>query len=320
MRVPTYHLEHGLRFKTGIHYKQRNFWARASDSIKKIIQLRSLYDRYANKIFFWNTAKNSQREAKEFLLKYYSIRKRNSINTTFAKIKNPLRLPDRYISFSPLIFDYHKEMENLPDHYPVDYIGIPSFDRFAKWKKILNSPGENILFIDQPLYEKRLQGWTLEYKKEFLTDLIAITRSRQIKLYIKPHPLNNRSVYKDLREDVIVIEAEEGWEGVIPDISTVLGFSSTLLMPFMAMDHITCFAMEIHPQKNGHSYSDFLVRSGACHVVNDFENLQEKLQDHGIWHQKQKEHKSYFIENWMYCFDGKSSERLRKVLIGDEAV
>jgi len=34
----------------------------------------------------------------------------------------------------------------------------------------------------------------------------------------------------------------------------------------------------------------------------------------------QKVYKNSFIDKWMYKFDGKSSERLRKVLIEDEAV
>ena len=261
--------------------------------------------------------RNSQKVAKEFLYKYHSIRKRNSISATFEKISDRLRLPDRYISFSPLIFNYHKELEKLPGHYPVNYIGIPSFDHFVKWKS-LSSCGENILFVDQPWFEQKLLGWTMKYKSDFLKELTTVAHSLNKKLYIKPHPWNDRSLYEVIQDKIIVFE--DNWETVIPDINIVLGFSSTLLMPFIAMDHVTCFTLEIHPQKSEAEYSNFLVKSNACHPVRGFEDLRIKIMNRNLWHQTQKENKNYFIENWMYKFDGKSSERLRKVLIEDEAV
>ena len=315
--IPTYHLEHGLRFKFETRLREKNQVERTLDKIKKIGQLPHLYDRYASRMFFRNTIKRSDEKEKEFLLLFYSVRKKHSTLATFKKIKSPLRLPDCYISFSPLIFDYHKESESLPCNYPVHYIGIPNFDHFCIWKN-LHTYGENILFIDQPLFEKKLMGWNTESKRNFLEKLASIIRSLGKKLYIKPHPWNDKSIYEAVPEHVIVFE--EIWETVVQDINTVLGFSSTLLMPFMAMDHITCFTLEMHPQKNEFYYSDFLLKSKACHQVNSFEDLTNKLINRDVWHQKQKVYKNNFIDKWMYKFDGESSERLRKVLIKDETV
>jgi hypothetical protein len=315
--ISTYHLEHGLRFKLEMSLIEKNRVERTLNRIKKIVQLPHLYDRYASRMFFQNTIRKSEEKEREFLLLFYSVRKKNSIQATFKKIKNPLRLPDCYISFSPLIFDYHKELESLPCNYPVHYIGIPNFDHFWNWKN-LDSYGDNILFIDQPLFEKKLLGWSREIKKNFLEQLAAIIRSLGKRLYIKPHPWNEESIYEVVPEHVIVFE--EIWETVARDINTVLGFSSTLLMPFMAMDHTACFTLEMHPQKGGSYYSGFLLESKACDQVTSFEDLKDKLINRDAWHRKQKAYKNAFIDKWMYKFDGKCSERLRKVLIEDEAV
>jgi len=315
--ISTYHLEHGLRFKLGVPLKEKNQVERTLERIKKIGQLRHLYDRYAGRMFFQNTIKESGEKEKEFLRLFYSVRKKNSIQATFKKIKDPLRLPDCYISFSPLIFDYHRELESLPCNYPVHYIGIPNFDHFCNWKDLHNY-GNNILFIDQPLFEKKLMGWNRESKKNFLEQLATIVHSLGKKLYIKPHPWNDKSIYEAVPEHLIVFE--EIWETVVPDINTVLGFSSTLLMPFMAMDHIACFTLEMHPQNSGSYYSGFLLESKACHLVTSFEDLTDKLIHRDTWHQKQKAYKNTFIDKWMYKFDGKCSERLSKVLIKDETV
>ena len=315
--IPTIHLEHGLRFKSESLFKESNHWERSVNRLKKLSHVDHLYDRYAGRMFFWKTIKKSEQREKEFLDLYYSVRKRNSIQSTFEKIRNPLRLADRYISFSPLIFDYHKKTEGLPDDYPVCYVGIPFFDHFAKWRS-LEMAGKNILFIDQPLYEQKILGWTIDYKKEFVTKLCRVTQALDKKLYIKPHPWNEKSGYEGVSGDVIM--AGDEWEQIIPDINVVLGFSSTLLMPFMAMDHITCFTLEMHPEKADINYSDFLLQSKACEPVYNFEELKTKLIDLESCHLQQKKHKAHFIENWMYKFDGNSSQRLRKVLLKNEAV
>lgn len=312
--IHTYHLEHGLRFKIDVRIKEMSYLERFFDKIKKIAQLQYLYDRYASRMFFRRTVKDSSKQEKEFLNFYYSVRKGNSIHATFEKIKNPLRLPDWYISFSPIIFSFHKLIEKLPDNYPVYFTGIPFFDHFAKWKT-LKGHGENVLFIDQPLVEQKLMGWTIKYKWVFVMELITIIHALGKKLYIKPHPWNDKSIYETLSGNVIVLEDE--WETVVPNINTVLGFSSTLLMPFMAMDHITCFTLEMHQWKLEMPYSIFLLKSGACHAVNDFEGLSQKLNELEKWHVKQTHFKEQFIKDYMYKFDGNSSRRLKNILLDE---
>jgi hypothetical protein len=88
----------------------------------------------------------------------------------------------------------------------------------------------------------------------------------------------------------------------------------------MAMDHISCFTLETHPVKSDEPYSQFLLNSGACDAVFTLSDIALKIRNRESWHNKQKNAKKGFIQNYMYKFDGKSSERLRTILMEDETV
>lgn len=321
-RIPAFHLEHGLRFSTSFIKAVNNdiiLTKNKQSNFKALFNLSDFYDKYRNRRFFQNTVVKSPLKGKTFLQQYYRVRSTNTIFDTFQKLKNPLRLPDSYISFSPRIFNYHKQLEGLPDDYPVQYTGVPSFDTFFQWKH-LETSGENILFIDQPFFEKGLFGWTRAYKSWFLKQLAGCISILNKKLYIKPHPWNDRSLYDELTSFKEIVIINDKWNNVIPDINIILGFSSTLLLPFIAMHHTGCIILEIYPQKNAGIYTKFLLDSKACDAVESFEELKSKMKERNVWYPEQKEAKENFIQNWMYKFDGESSDRLRTILLADESI
>ena len=314
--VPTFHLEHGVRYPL-VHYEMI---LQSKPPIKRPAgfygtRLREFFDRYKSRRFFRHTQKNSPDSERAFLRQYFGVRSRHSIHETYKKLKSKYRLADTYISFSPEIFNFHKELEDLPDDYPVKHIGIPMFDKFFAWRHLLDS-GENILLIDQPLWELGLFGWTKTYRAFFLENLQQIALSMNKKLHIKPHPLNDLSLYEPIKKagDVQIMEAED-WESVVPDINTVLGISSTLLMPFLGMDHVCCFTMEMQPAQVEFQGSQFYVKSGVCDPVISFDELRQKMNKRRTWHQKQQASKEHFIHKWMYRFDGNCSKRLKEILL-----
>lgn len=319
-RIPTYHLEHGLRFSVSFYrdvHESRKGQEKKPVKQKAGFNIKQAFDKYRNRRFFQNTIVESPVAEGRFLQQYYAIRSTHNIYDTTKKVKNPLRWPDVFLSFSPVIFKFHKELEDLPDGYPVRYTGIPVFDHFFSWKNLTKS-GSNVLFIDQPLYEQNLFGWTSAYRAQFLKSLAQTIVATGKKLYIKPHPLNDIQSYSALNPFNGIEYVTDDWAAVVPDIDTVIGFSSTLLLPFMAMQHIGCLTMEVHPQHGAVPYSYFLLDSGVCHAVASFEELKAKLEKRGEWYSRQRDFKENFIENWMYKFDGKSSERLRSILMADE--
>lgn len=320
MNVPTYHLEHGLRGSVSF---SKNISGSVKRSPKKnILRLMKnnqplvIWDKILNRRFFSNTIKESTGEARSFLKEYFEIRSKHSTLETWQKLQNSLRLPGSYISYSPSVFRFHKELDLLPDNYPVYFTGVPGFDNFFKWKNLEN-PNENVLFIDQPLHEVGLMGWTREYKLSFLEEIAHTITNHGKKLYIKPHPWNDSGIYDKIVKRKGVVIFTDQWEDVIPEINTVIGFSSTLLMPFMAMDQICCFTLELHPKTGDLPYSQFLLESGACHAVNNIKEFSIKLKERECWHQKQRYLKEQFISDLLYKFDGRSTERLKNILLGE---
>ena len=318
-QITTYHLEHGLRFSLAYYELGNNSVSVEKQNVSFPIRLNNIsnsLDKFKNRQFYKNTILKSPKEERLFLEKYFSIRSCNSIIHTFKVLKNILRLPDQYISFSPIIFNYHKELEELADNYPVNFIGIPQFDDFVKWKHLKNS-GSNILFIDQPLHEQPIYGWSKEGKIDFLQSLSHCVTSLGRKLFIKPHPLNDISIYHSVKENSMVELIHSEWDNVVTDINTVLGFSSTLLLPFMAMDHICCFTWEQHPVMIDEPYSQFLINSNACNAVFNFDELKLNIQNRDHWYPLQKSNKDQFVKKYMYKFDGKSSDRLKDILLSE---
>lgn len=323
-KIPTFHLEHGIRnlnFKASFEKLRGNHVPSRTDKIKKLVtRLPELYDKYKNRSFFKNTVEKSQPEERSFLENYYIIRSQNSIYYTFEKIKSNYRLPDIYISYSSKIFSFHQLTENLPSNYPVKFIGIPYFDFFSEWRSF-KPLSNNILFVDQPLYEQAYMGWTKEHKVNFLKDLDAFAKKLGKVVFLKPHPSNDKSVYNTIdSEQNIVIMQDNNWNAIIPRIDTVIGFSSTLLMPFMAMDNICCFSLEVHPAPPNNLYSQFYIEAGVCKPVYSFKELAEELENKELCLGEQRGNKQSFIDNWMYAFDGKSSERLKQILTEDEVI
>lgn len=317
--VPTYHLEHGLRFTLAFYKSFNKSIAKPTKEtsfVNRLSVLRDIYDKFRNRQFFQKTVSESPAKESNFLNDFFKVRKENGVFDTFQLVKNNLRLPDQYISFSPLIFNFHKELENLSDSYPVHFIGIPQFDHFAALKQLAGK-GENLLFIDQPLHEQAVYGWTSIEKQKLLKGLLQIAIHLKKKLYIKPHPLNDLSAYNEINDNACVAIIEGQWDEVIKEVNTVLGFSSTLLLPFIAMHSINCYLLEMHPERGEEPYSQFLLNSGACHAAFSFEDLEEKMKNWNDWNVEQMQYKDQFIQDYMYKFDGKSSDRLKSILLSE---
>ena len=314
--VPTYHLEHGVRFS--LEYYNRINEQLKKDGVPRRLprkRIREIPARLRTRRFFTNTKSESPALERAFLDQYFSVRSAHSIIETFQQLKSPLRLPDTYIAFSPAGFGFHKELECLPGNYPVKYIGIPVFDRFFRWSN-LDASGSSILFIDQPFSEYGHSGWTREKKLTFLGKLTGVVRSLGKKLYIKPHPLSDATLYTGCtRDGQVELVGDEEWDTIVPDVDTVLGFTSTLLLPFVAMQQICCFTMDMHAEQGVEPHPEFLEGSNAVHTVFSFEELRKRLENRKVWHARQKCEKERFVRQWMYRFDGKSSDRLREVVV-----
>lgn len=320
--IPTFHIDHGVRFSLAF-YEERNKKYPDQRGGKRVFKdyiyiIKELSDRLKTKRFFFNTIKKSPLKEAQSLKDYQVIRKANNIFNTFKKVKTFNRVANSYISFSPKVFESYSELDHLPTDYPVNYIGIPVFDYLARLHYSNLPVGRNILFIDQPLVEQNHPGWTKEFKQQFLENLSNLCSDLDSHMYIKPHPLNDIRIYKILENESNISIINKFDESLLKDVGVILGFSSTLLMPFIAMNEKAVFIINLGLGTGDMVISPFtkyLEESWPVEVIHTFEEFKPKIKNRELYLQKQKWAKSDFVSNWLYKFDGKSTERLKALLL-----
>lgn len=320
--IKTFHLEHGIRYyEIQKYYNQspnNSIAPPVWDRLKKLTEFRKLRSRIKGRLFYHNTAKNLPAEYKNFLEEYFKVRKAKNIFETFEQVKNPLRIADQYISFSPEIYKFHKESDHLPGDYPVSFIGCPSFDYLADCMQNAQE-AKDIVFIDNAFESQDLFGWTKENKKQLLSHLVTLSQKLNKRLLIKAHPYSADEVYADVKDSNLasLIYRDEDFKEAILSSAIVIGFYSTLLMPLMALPYTTCFSLEMHPMAPGIKLSSFLVNTGAIEEIISWEELETKIGNLPALHQQQVSKKREFIDNWLYKFDGRSGERLKHILLSE---
>jgi hypothetical protein len=317
--IRTFHIEHGIRNYEMLQSNRDQIKVQKTPTIVRFFtKLKNIKSRVKGRLFFASSVKMLPNPYSSFLQEYFQVRNSKTIFETFREINNPLRIADSYISFSPRIFEFHQKSDHLPQNYPVHFIGCPSFDYLAG--KIMDqNVGSNILFVDNAFEVQHLFGWSKENKVQFLQQLVNIAVTQNKRLWIKPHPYTKQEVYAAVRgkQNVFFIEKEEGFIESIKDCKIIIGFYSTLLMPLMAMGHTVCFALEMHPAKLENEPSSFLTETGAIKKIDSWAQLSDAFENLDAIFQEQKSNKGKFTEDWLYKFDGKSTERLKNILLSE---
>lgn len=318
--IKTYHIEHGIRY-----YEIQEMLVTISQGSNNKQSLKSLFDKYSNiysrvktRLFFNNTVAKLPSPYAEFLKAYYKVRSSHDIFNTFRIIDNLLRVADSYISFSPKIFEFHQKSDHLPDGYPVYFTGCPGFDHL-KEITATESDTNDILFIDQAFEAQSLFGWNVKNKTKFLKDLIGFANKQNRILWLKAHPYSSKQAYNEILgcPNVRIIQNEVDFKMAIANSKIVIGFYSTLLMPLMALDHTICFSLDMYPAKPQNQLAGFLLKTGAIKGVDNWEELEKDFENLEAIFQEQRNCKQAFIDQWMYKFDGRCSERMKNILLSE---
>lgn len=319
--IPTVHVEHGIRnseiakqvIKEGCK-RNVGLGKRSMEQLEKLtsLSISDLRAKILTRQFYFNTIRTSPLEQKRFLKEFYKIRKNNTISDTFKKIRSPLRIADSYISFSPNVFNFHRDCDHLSDNYPVVFTGIPESDKFAgiKPKKNLTNA---IIYIDQSFPEQKLFGWTQSFRANLIDQInssLLIPEKRL--MYVKTHPGSDQKIWRAIEKKYKMINLIDDNQllDAVSESQMVIGFGSTLLISIAAIPHIRAFALEIHPDTKI-KYASLLFSETDCiNTVYSINELTTKL------HQAYNgtEGKEKFIEKWLYKFDGQSSLRLKAAL------
>ncbi|WP_242927775.1 alpha-2,8-polysialyltransferase family protein [Pontibacter vulgaris] len=317
--IPTYLLEHGLRADYILGFDPKISPPLHQTTAKKLryygLVFQTILARIKNRLFLLNTIKVLPPADAAFVKQFVKVRKHYNCLETFRRIKSDKRLADIYISFTPQIFKVHQAHNSLPPDQRVIHIGVPYFDHLINIKP--KAIEKAILLIDQPLAEHGLLKWDQKYKETFIAQFTTICKSHHFKLYIKPHPKQDESLWlKAQQNSLCELIDDDKLTKLAPSIPVITGFYSTYLMPFAAFNYTTLLTLENHPAGRldvSKSFTD----AGVAYPVYDLEELHNLLPNIEQLHAQQLTNKAKFTKDWMYKFDGKSGERLRDILLND---
>ena len=290
LNIQTVHLEHGIRFPEilSLLISKEN---RQKNNQSLPSYLNAEFSEFtANKLSMYNMH-HYLRNVKEF-----------GIHNAWVREINKPKF-DKYISFSPGVFEYHQLRNQLDSKTEVSYTGVIDFDEINFLNiKLSKVNSKNILFIDQPFYEQNWWGWTKEIKKNLIS---AIIESRNTKLFIKIHPDNESSFYESFGNKVELIHSEKQLLNTLPQIETVIGFYSTILLPLLSFNFQRILILHRHPD-GSEIFSDELNSFGLVELF-DFDSISSILDK-----QKNKKSKNLkmFIQKWMFKFDGEGKKRM----------
>ncbi|MCC7402044.1 MAG: hypothetical protein IT214_11225 [Chitinophagaceae bacterium] len=319
-KIPVIYLDHGIR------YEEENENLKQLEDSRRLTWAAKLKKTYPGvclsflkNLFFRNTLQKLSRADRKLMAKMFFKRGRIT-HSEFMKQMGYMFVPDEFIMYSPATFRFHKKIFRLDENKTattrVQFIGIPSIDRFSNCHFVPDSKRKVLLFIDQPLYEQNLLGWTLPLKRKFFDDLLCIVKAHDFKLYIKPHPWNSSENYLMLNSesDVIIINGDLDKEFIENNVLFVGSFNSTLVLPFCAMDQVITFCMENHPIAILPAISEGITKYKVAAKIRSTDELKAMFSNRENILISKRENIPLFIKDVLYLFDGRSGERMVNVL------
>lgn len=299
--IPTYVLQHGLRGG----YEVQEALNHAGDNGRVELSDTSWWTlKFLMKSIRWKNFRDLFS-----LLKFALARKRKELTVALYENKFELRRADVYLEFSKANATYHQVRDAIPESR-FRLIGNPGYDDF--FQRINNfSSNDNYeqycLLIDNPFCEASLlqkERMTLTEKNDYIKRLNEYCRRKQLKLYIKLHPLTYGNV--DLFQDDNLRYFREA------DIVKLIGESQVVFLLHFA----TLIPLVLLYKPFIFFHNKYVDRAEALHSLSipTFDLLTFTPEDLVT----QLPHAPLGIDalrDYLYIPDGKSRERLGQILL-----
>ncbi len=230
-----------------------------------------------------------------------------------------LRRPDRYVSFAPECFAFHRELNRVPPQLAerTVFVGMPQFDCFRVDRAAEPDPS-TVVLVDHQLHNTGFLGWDQQFHRRWVEGIHAAVVAAGHRLAVKVHPGDRSSPWVEYVDgSVEIVPSIERLEQRTRSADVVLGIASTLQLPLAGLDHTTMITVEVHPRPGG-VLSHRLVEAGVAHPVASFEELRAALGEVPNLHERQRPGKPAFVEQFLHRLDGRAGERLTEALL-DEA-
>jgi hypothetical protein len=229
-----------------------------------------------------------------------------------------LRRPDRYLSFSPECFAFHRDFDRVPAELAerTVFTGVPQFDCFRSDCEAEPDSGDVVL-VDHQLHNSGVLGWDERFHREWAESIHTAVVAGGRRLVVKAHPGDRTSVWAGFDDgSVEIVPSIELLEQRSRSARVTLGIMSTLQLPLAGLDWMTSIAVEVHPRE-GVVLSSRMAEAGVVQPVSSFDELRAALGDVPTLHRRQLPGKPAFIEQFLHRLDGRAGERLTEALMAE---
>jgi hypothetical protein len=229
-----------------------------------------------------------------------------------------LRRPDRYLSFSPECFAFHRDFDQVPRELAEStvFTGVPQFDCFRSDRDAEPESGDVVL-VDHQLHNSGVLGWDESFHRQWAESIHTAVVATGRRLVVKAHPGDRTSVWAGFGDgSVEVVPSIELLERRARSARVTLGIMSTLQLPLAGLDWMTSIAVEVHPRQ-GVVLSSRMAEAGVARPVSSFDELRTTLDDVPALHRDQLPAKPAFVEQFLHRLDGRAGERLTEALIAE---
>jgi hypothetical protein len=314
--IPIFYIDHGIRFEEEIEQVYGMYHKKGlAFSINKSYPKAALG--YYKHRFFRKTVKKLPKAEGKILKKLFIDRTILDYGPFMIKDGHYLQ-PDDFIIYSEETWKYHKFLFGFTSRKPrIQFTGIPALDEFTELGKVPfghKKPG--VLYIDQPLHEQNLLGWKRESKIEHLRMLASIVHEQGYKLYVKPHPWNE-TLYDEAMAESKEFEVlnEMDFTFIQNNIRVVIGYNSTLLLGFCALENFLTICITDHPVIFTPNLSQGIVKYHVAVEVKNINELGNVLKYPANYMKDKTDHLKEFHSGMMFSFDGMALKRTLDYLV-----
>ncbi len=230
-----------------------------------------------------------------------------------------LRRPDRYVSFAPECFAFHRELDRVPPQMAerTVFVGVPQFDCFRSGRGGAEPGSDTVVLVDHQLHNAGFLGWDPQFHRRWTEGIHSAVVAKGRRLVVKVHPGDRSSPWAEYADgSVEIVPSIELLEQRARSADVVLGIMSTLQLPLAGLDHTTTITVEVHPQP-GEVLSSRLVEAGVAHPVASFDQLGAALDEVPDLHARQLSGKPAFVEQFLHRLDGGAGERLTEAVLAE---
>jgi hypothetical protein len=308
--IPTYIMHHGIYHSDNLENNRQLEKLGLHKKRKPLSNISSL--------IFYFSALRLKNVGQILKYTYFAwLRQRRNAYVAKAKCVFDARVPDHYIDLSPHNAIITKKIDRISGDEKFTYIGHPFFDQTLQRLDELSRKNHTIndnyfLLIDFPNRDDvlALKIMTVTGKHRFYKELSDLAKSRNCRLKIKLHPSAYNSSY-NYQDDNIDLIRETDIANLIYGAKECFSFFSTLLIPV------------IHQKKHCYIFStgkEYQLQRELIEL-----GCVSKLETENFTSSKLLENKpngfkpgcKTFIARYLYFTDGRSTERLKNILLSE---